>query len=54
MAEPKAKDSRPGKYAVSYVYILFHLCALLEHGTFVSISPNSPIGDTARGIKDER
>jgi predicted nucleotidyltransferase len=48
------KDGRPGKYAVTYLRILFHLCELLERGTFRLDIANSPIGDTARRIKDGR
>ncbi|HJR76905.1 MAG TPA: nucleotidyltransferase domain-containing protein [Nitrospiraceae bacterium] len=48
------KDGRPGKYAVAYVRILFHLCELLERGTFTLNIVDSPIGESLRRIKDGR
>ena len=47
------KDGRPGKYAVTYVRILFHLCELLERGTFTLNIVGSPIGESLRRIKNE-
>jgi predicted nucleotidyltransferase len=46
------KDGRPAKYAASYVRILFHLCELLERGTFTLSIAGSPIGDSLRRIKN--
>ncbi len=48
------KDGRPAKYAATYVRILFHLCELLERGTFSLNIACSAIGDTVRGIKEGR
>lgn len=46
------KDGRPAKYAATYIRVLFHLCELLEHGTFNLNIAESPIGDTVRRIKE--
>ena len=46
------KDGRPAKYAATYVRILFHLCELLERGTFSLNIADSPIGKTVRRIKE--
>ncbi len=48
------KDGRPAKYAATYVRILFHLCELLERGTFCLNIAGSPIGDIVRSIKEGR
>ncbi len=48
------KDGRPAKYAATYVRILFHLCELLERGTFSLNIAGSAIGDTVRRIKEGR
>jgi predicted nucleotidyltransferase len=45
------KDGRPAKYAATYVRIIFHLCELLERGTFSLNIAESPIRDTVRRIK---
>ena len=46
------KDGRPAKYAATYVRILFHLCELLERGTFSLNIAGFPIGETVRRIKE--
>lgn len=46
------KDGRPAKYAATYVRILFHLCELLERGTFTLHITDSPIGESLRRIKN--
>jgi predicted nucleotidyltransferase len=46
------RDGRPAKYAATYIRILFHLCELLERGTFNLNIAESPIGDSVRRIKE--
>jgi predicted nucleotidyltransferase len=48
------KDGRPAKYAATYVRILFHLCELLERGTFSLNIVGSAIDDIVRKIKEGR
>ena len=45
------KDGRPAKYAAAYIRILFHLCELLDRGTFSLHVMESPIAGTLRNIK---
>jgi predicted nucleotidyltransferase len=46
------KDGRPAKYAATYVRILFHLCELLERGSFSLRIVESPVGEMVRRIKE--
>jgi predicted nucleotidyltransferase len=45
------KDSRPAKYAVAYVRVLYGLCELLETGTFTIRISETRIGETIAKIK---
>ncbi|HET8579684.1 MAG TPA: nucleotidyltransferase domain-containing protein [Nitrospiraceae bacterium] len=46
------KDSRPAKYAVTYLRALYNLCELLQTGTFTIQIGETPIGATIARIKD--
>jgi hypothetical protein len=46
------KDSRPEKYAASYLRVLYYLCELLGKGTFSLDITGSPIGETLHRIKE--
>lgn len=46
------KDGRPSKYAAAYIRVLYHLCELLETGTFRIRVVDSPIGALLGRIKD--
>lgn len=46
------KDGRPAKYAATYIRTLYHLCELLETGTFTFRIADVPIGKTIAALKD--
>lgn len=46
------KDARPAKYATTYIRVLYHLCELLETGTFTLRIADTPIGTTVAKLKD--
>ena len=46
------KDGRPAKYAATYIRILYHLCELLETGTFTFRIADTPIGHTIAALRD--
>ncbi len=46
------KDARPAKYAVTYIRTLYHLCELLETGTFTFRIADTPIGKTIAALKN--
>jgi predicted nucleotidyltransferase len=46
------KDGRPAKYAATYIRILYHLCELLETGTFTLRIADTPISATIAKLKD--
>lgn len=46
------KDARPAKYAATYIRVLYHLCELLETGTFTLRIADTPLGTTVAKLKD--
>ena len=46
------KDGRPAKYAATYIRVLYHLCELLETGTFTLRIADTAIGTTIAKLKD--
>ncbi|WP_447986960.1 nucleotidyltransferase domain-containing protein [Nitrospira sp. Nam74] len=46
------KDGRPAKYAATYIRVLYHLCELLETGTFTLRIVDTPIGAVVAKLKD--
>jgi hypothetical protein len=46
------KDGRPAKYAATFLRVLYHLCELLETGTFTLRIADTPIGTTVAKLKD--
>lgn len=45
------KDGRPAKYAATYIRTLYHLCELLDTGSFTLRIADLPIGPTIAAIK---
>lgn len=45
------KDGRPAKYAATYIRVLYHLCELLETGTFTLRIVDTLIGTTVAKLK---
>jgi predicted nucleotidyltransferase len=46
------KDGKPAKYAATYIRVLYHLCELLETGTFTLRIADTPIGRTIAALKE--